>query len=271
MGGRREGASCERFELIDTHCHVDLLPSEMRGSAYWRTVYEAGVTRLVIPGLQVEQWSAITRLNTSPVTFYCAAGLHPWRIKSDSCSSVAVQTIITSLRRALKSDLIVAVGECGLDGCIAVPLAEQVPVFEAQVQLAIECERALMVHARGAHQALMGVLKRYAPPKGGVIHAFSGSYEMAKAYWDRGFYLGVGGTITYPRANKTRRALAKMPLTALLLETDSPDMPLCGYQGQPNGPLRLPEVAAALAALQGLTVDRVAEITTANAMRCFEW
>jgi len=127
----------------------------------------------------------------------------------------------------------------------------------------------LVVHCRKAHNELLRELNKTSLPAGGVIHAFTGSYEMACDYVSRGFYLGVGGSITYPRAQKTRDALARISLEYLVLETDAPDMPLSGYQGQRNTPLQLPAIAQSLAGLHGVSMQTVAAITAANARKLF--
>ncbi len=113
------------------------------------------------------------------------------------------------------------------------------------------------------------LLARLKPAGGGVIHGFTGSLDLARQYWALGFYLGVGGSITYPRANKTRQALASMPLESLLLETDAPDMPLNGFQGTPNSPLKIVNIAQALAALRTETIEDIARQTTENAHQLF--
>jgi TatD DNase family protein len=105
---------------------------------------------------------------------------------------------------------------------------------------------------------------------GGLIHAFSGSAEVAKTYLDLGFLLGVGGTITYPRAKKTRATIKNIPLEYLMLETDSPDMPLNHFQGQRNTPSQLPLVAEALGELKDVSVDTVKEQTTLNYRHLFK-
>ncbi|WP_439135848.1 TatD family hydrolase, partial [Pseudomaricurvus sp.] len=112
-------------------------------------------------------------------------------------------------------------------------------------------------------------LSHYQPSAGGVIHGFSGSIEQAQQYWRLGFYLGVGGTITYERAKKTRRAIAGMPLESLLLETDAPDMPLDGFQGQPNTPLRLPRIAQCLAELRKAPLADIQKQTAQNTRTLF--
>lgn len=137
------------------------------------------------------------------------------------------------------------------------------------LQLAIEFNKPVILHSVRAHHYLLPILKKYRPQRGGVIHAFSGSYETAKQYWDAGFYLGIGGTISYERAAKTRAAVQQMPLESLVLETDAPDMPLQGTQGQRNSPEKLLEIAHCLAALRAQSVEQIAQQTSANTWKLF--
>jgi len=115
----------------------------------------------------------------------------------------------------------------------------------------------------------LALLSRYRPRAGGVLHGFSGSRQQAQQFWALGFYLGIGGTISYERAQKTRRAVATLPLEALLLETDSPSMPLAGYQGERNEPARLIEVLQQLAALRQQPVEALTAGLEANVERLF--
>ncbi len=129
-------------------------------------------------------------------------------------------------------------GECGLDFAIADANWErQVELLEAQLKLANDYGLPVILHCRKAFPELLGILKRNPPVAGGVYHGFSGSLSQAEQLIDLGIKIGVGGTITYSRANKTRNTIAALPLAALMLETDAPDMPVAGFQGgQPNRP-----------------------------------
>jgi TatD DNase family protein len=137
-------------------------------------------------------------------------------------------------------------------------------VFLDQLELAQSLRLPVVLHHRQSHNELIRLIKHHKFSRRGVIHAFSGSYQIAKTYIELGFYLGIGGTITYPRGKKTRDAIADIPLEYLLLETDAPDMPLCGFQGQRNSPTQLPIIAEALATLKHIDVEQVARVTSAN-------
>lgn len=261
------------MEFIDSHCHLDFLEDPAGAAA---AAQVAGVGRIVVPGGVPAQWATLLALRDGSegragiAGVAIAAGLHPmwitaWDVETRDPARLADALYAWQARHGG-----VAIGECGLDLVIDTPLAEQERLLAAQLALAVELELPLILHCRRAHNPLLRLLKQHRPPRGGVLHAFSGSRELAREYWALGFYLGVGGTITYPRANKTRNTLAEMPLEALLLETDAPDMPLNGRQGQPNLPQFVPEVAAALAALKGVSVADIAAQTTDNSRHLFQ-
>lgn len=260
--------------LVDTHCHLDFIGGAAEQHALWQRCRAAGLSALLVPGVSPSQWSRVVAAATDDGIFV-ALGVHPCYLGGADVpvsASAAVQQLqqqIEALPTDVRATRLVAIGECGLDGMIDTPMSTQIHFFEAQLELARHCALPVVIHARRCHNDMLRCLKRVRVPRGGVIHAFSGSTEIAREYVALGFLLGVGGTITYERANKTRNTLAHMPLASLLLETDAPDMPLAGRQGEPNSPLHLPLVAAALAQLRGESPQLIARQTTANAQRLF--
>ncbi len=136
-------------------------------------------------------------------------------------------------------------------------ISSQQVFFEQQIQLAIAYDKPLILHVHRSHNEVYRLLKNYKPSAGGVVHGFTGSYQQAKAYWELGFFIGVGGSITYPRAKKTRHAISHMPLEALVLETDAPYMPLHGFQGEHNSPLHLFNIKNCLVELRDETPELI--------------
>ncbi|GAB3091998.1 TatD family hydrolase [Aestuariicella hydrocarbonica] len=264
--------------MIDSHCHFDFEVFDEERAATLSQCAEIGVDGIIVPGTHPKQWPPMLELvvaaSTSACGLWAGIGCHPWWV-ADAAMEEEQESKLTEhrfkerLSHHLNHPRVVAVGECGLDGSRELSVHEQTPVFEWQLQLADEYRLPLIVHAHKAHNDVLRLLSRYNLPAGGVIHGFSGSLELAQQYWRLGFYLGVGGTITYERAQKTRRALAQMPLDSLLLETDAPDMPLSGFQGQPNSPLQLPRVAECLAALRAESLTQVQNQTRHNTCRLF--
>lgn len=259
------------MQLIDSHCHFDFPEFDTDRASLWKRCVESGISKLVIPSVEPSRCAALFEITEQLTGIYGAAGLHPWWVKKWLKEYADPSRLGEQLATFLQLSNCVAVGECGLDGLIEAPLTEQLPLFEQQLKLACEYNLPVIVHVRKAHNQVLETLKKYRPSRGGVIHGFSGSAELGENYWKMGFRLGIGGTITYQRAHKTRQAVQQLPLEALLLETDAPDMPLSGKQGKPNRPLYLPEVAECLAALRDESINSIAEITTQNSRTLFNF
>lgn len=145
----------------------------------------------------------------------------------------------------------------------------QQSVLLAQLRLAKQHDLPVILHSRRTHDQLAAALRRMQLPRRGVVHGFAGSLSQAQAFIRLGYYIGVGGTITYERAQKTRGVMAQLPLEALLLETDAPDMPLAGYQGQPNRPERAAEVFHTLCELRPEPADGIAAHLQRNTQSLF--
>ena len=176
---------------------------------------------------------------------------------------------LDTLRAWLQRERPVAVGECGLDFYVeGLDRDEQAHYFDVQLALAVESGLPVIVHARRAVDAVIAAIRRH-PGVRGVVHSFPGSPEQARQLHQLGFLLGVGGPVTYPRANRLRQLVASMPLDQLLLETDAPDQPDAGHRGQRNEPARLTRVLDVVAGLRNEAREAIAAATTANAERLF--
>jgi len=252
------------LELIDSHCHFDFQVFDPDREAVWRDCRAQGLTDLILPGTDPTQWQRARDLSHSREGLWFSVGLHPWWL--DSAKGHDWEGSLVEL---LQDPKCVALGECGLDKLIDTPMAEQEQYLVRQLDLARDWNKPVILHCVKAHNSLIRLLKQHTLPKGGVVHAFTGSTEIAKTYWKMGFRLGVGGSITYPRAKKTRAAVAALPEQALLLETDAPDMPLVGRQGQRNSPQYLEMIVRELAALRLVSPEQIARQTAANARDLF--
>jgi TatD DNase family protein len=251
------------IQFFDSHCHFDFAEFDSLRHDLWHECHVKGIQQLLIPGTAPLQWAKAYDITQNIQGIVMAAGIHPWWSVSPDLPDMS------SWADMLARDTCVAIGECGLDARIDTPLDLQGHIFERHLQLSVDMSMPLIIHVRDTHNDTIRLLKKYRPPKGGVIHGFTGSQELAMQYWQMGFYLGVGGSITYPRALKTRKTLASMPLESLLLETDAPDMPLFGHQGVPNTPLQIVTVAQTLAELRGDSIENVAMMTHANSGHLF--
>lgn len=253
------------WSLTDSHVHLDEPEYAQDLAEVLQASRQAGVRRWIVPGLTPARSVELPTLAAQHAGVFFALGWHPWFVAESPesglrCLQAALQARPTGL---------VAIGECGLDARIDVPIGWQWPVLEAQIRLACDWELPLILHSRGTHNELLSLLGRYRPKAGGVLHAYAGSFDQAMQFWKLGFSLGIGGTITYERAAKTRKAVARLPDEALLLETDGPTIPLAGYQGQRNEPARVADVLGVLAALRHQDPVALAKQIEANVERRF--
>lgn len=255
--------------MIDTHCHIDFPKFDADRQTVLASSLRAGVQKIVVPGVSASQWPKLKTLIEQTPSLYFAAGVHPWWLTESVVANL--EQLEREITPYLQHEKCVAIGECGLDKLCDIAFDWQQAVLEYHIDLAKRFCKPIILHSVKTHNAMLVHLKNGALTHGGVVHAFSGSTQEAEQYWQQGFYLGIGGTITYARANRTRKAVAAMPLDALLLETDAPDMPMNGRQGQRNSPEYLPEVVAAIAELKNISPSEVIAATTANAQRLFKF
>ena len=264
--------------MIDSHCHLDLPAFNDDLSSVLADAANVGIFRVLIPGTTVEGWhrqrsiKLADHANTTTPRIDLAFGLHPYFLhQSEFEQATNLSAALKQLEWYLSDEACapVAIGEIGLDAVVDVNFDLQVEIFRRQLALAIDAKLPVILHHRKTHHALLHHLKQYKFQYGGVIHAFYGSLEVAKQYIDMGFLLGVGGTITYPRAQKTRNALQQVSLQHLLLESDAPDMPVNGKQGMRNEPRFLTDTLNALAELHHCEPEQVIEITNNNYSQLF--
>ena len=266
--------------FVDTHCHIDFDVFDCDRDVLLDNIFdigdEAGLTLsgLVIPGTCHSRWERCIELAKSYHLVYTSIRVHPWFILNLPLNISLIPPLNNTNLFGLLTEYAsrsncIAVGECGLDKTIKVPLQVQQDIFAVHLQVAKQSNLPLIIHATKAHNEIIRQLKSTNTSCRGVIHGFSGSYELAKTYIDMGFLIGVGGTITYPRAKKTRDAVARIPIEAIVLESDAPDMPIAGRQGQRNSPEYIVDIARVLADLRGVPLDYVAAKTTQNASAIF--
>ena len=196
---------------------------------------DRGVGMLVVPSVKSEAWSKVVELCSVDNRFFFGLGLHPYFIESHQSECVTKLALQISRLKEEGSKKLVAIGEIGLD--VTRPDFErQVRLFEAQLELAERYALPVIIHVRKAHAEALLSLKKY-NLVGGVVHAFSGSFELMMNYIKLGFKIGVGPVITWPKSFKTKASISKAPLSALVLETDSPDMYVLGAKSGQGSPL----------------------------------
>ncbi len=257
----------------DTHCHLDAPEFDAdRGDVVARARV-AGVSQLVIPAVAVAHFAAARALAHEHGLAY-ALGLHPlWLADADDGH---LDQLAQALRDHRDDPRLVAVGEIGLDHFVpGLDCAKQERFYTAQLRLARDAGLPVILHVRRSADALLKALRRIVVP-GGIAHAFNGSRQQAEQFVALGFRLGFGGTLTFDRALQIRELAANLPASALVLETDAPDIPphwlyrtaeqraAAPGQGR-NEPAELPRIAESLASLRGLPLPELAALTTANA------
>jgi len=258
---------------IDTHCHLDAADFAADRDAVVAAARAAGVATMVLPAVDAGNFDRVRELAHRYRLAY-ALGIHPM------CTGGAGDADLAALRERLEAHRddprLVAVGEIGLDHFVpGLDRDRQAAIFAAQLKLAREFELPVLLHVRRAVDSVLKQL-RMRPVCGGIAHAFNGSEQQAGAFVELGFKLGFGGALTFDRALRIRRVAVAVPLQAIVMETDAPDIaPQWLYRTAEaraagatmrNVSAELPRIGAELAALRELPVAALAEATTANAL-----
>ena len=261
--------------IVDTHCHLDARELAHDVDAVRQLARMRGVAQLVIPAVDIHNFGAVQTLARRHGDGY-GLGIHP--MCTPGAGAADLETLAHWLEQSMADPHLVAVGEIGLDFFVpGLDAAHQEQIFTAQLKLAQRFGLPVLLHVRrSADRVLRGV--RAVPGLTGIAHAFSGSLQQAEAFIALGFKLGFGGAMTHERALQLRRLARDLPLSSIVLETDSPDIaPHWLYKtaaeradGSPQGrntPAELPRIAQVLADLRGVPLADLARQTTANALQ----
>lgn len=258
------------MRLVDTHTHLDFADFDADRDEVLAQARQAGVERMVVLGVYQANWQRVWALVKREPQLYAAFGLHPVYLEQHRAEHV--RELGDWLSRLRGDRQLCAVGEFGLDYYVAeLDRERQQALFEAQLQLAVDVELPALLHVRRSHADVIARLKRYKPARGGIIHAFAGSFEEAREYQKLGFKLGLGGAATWPQALRLRKVLPRLGLESVVLETDAPDMAPVMHAGVRNSPVHLPQIAQALAGVMGVEVEALAQASTRNAYEVFGW
>jgi TatD DNase family protein len=249
--------------LVDSHCHLDASEFDRDRDAVIARAQAAGVMQQLLPAVSAAGWPKLRDICASTDGLFPAYGLHPMYLQDHRDEHLA------ELDDWINREHPCAIGECGLDFFVdgLDPRAQQ-HFFDGQLELARTHALPLSVHARRSVDAVIASIKRIGSLCG-VVHSFSGSAEQARQLAQLGFLIGLGGPVTYERANRLRRLAASVPVESLFLETDAPDQPDAGIRGQRNEPARLANVLQVVADLRGETPAAIAAATSTNARRLF--
>lgn len=248
--------------MIDTHTHLSKKDYEDVDQVIDRAV-SAGVSTLVISGYDTESIKESLDIASKHNNIYVTVGYHP-----DEAEVATDEDLKWLKDTVLNSEKIVGIGEIGLDYYYGKDSKEkQIILFEKQLELAEELNLPVVIHSRDAVLDTMNCIKKYKVR--GVMHCFSGSLETAKEYINLGFYLGIGGVLTFKNCNLSE-VLKKISMDNIVLETDAPYLAPVPYRGKKNESAYIIETAKFLANIKNLSVEEVDEITTKNAIKLFD-
>ena len=249
------------MELFDSHCHVDEPKFDEDRDAVLQRMTEYGVSRYAVIGSDMASSRHCLDFAQAHEGAYAAVGIHPHE------ASGFREEDLGTLTAWLKEDKAQAIGEIGLDYYYDLsPRDVQQKVAEAQMELAWELDVPVAYHIRDAHQDMLDLMKaRKSRLTGGIIHCFSGSWEIAKEYLKLGYYISFAGPVTFKKAPKLQEAAVNIPRDRLLIETDSPCLAPDPVRGRRNEPTNVRYVCEKIAALRGESPEETADYTYENA------
>jgi TatD DNase family protein len=248
---------------IDSHAHLDDRAFDCDRASVIARCSEEGMGILSI-GASLRSSHAAIRLAKRYRNMWATVGVHPHSAKTVDSAAMA------ELKTLAQDDLVVAIGEIGLDYYRDLsPRDQQRDAFAQQLDLATELKLPICLHNRESTDDLLAILKNMATTHCGVVHSFLGDRTLAESFLSLGFHLGVGGPLTYPKNGALREAVKHAPLDRILLETDCPYLTPVPYRGRRNEPLYVKYVAEEIAKLKGLEIEDVARQTTENTIRVF--
>lgn len=251
--------SCLAEPLVDTHCHLDDPTLAERLDELLSRALGVGVGQFVVPGVSPECWPRIAAIADRSDRIFPAYGLHP--MHAGEFSPSLLEELKTFSRNA------VAIGEIGLDYMLTgVSRAAQAEAFRQQLRFAVKEGLPVLIHCRHAFADLLGILREERiTGVGGIMHAFSGSPEIASECVKLGLLISIAGPVTFQNAVRPGRVAAMVPFSRLVLETDAPDLAPEPHRGMPNEPAFLPHIAGKVAAIRGVPYPELCEMTSNNA------
>lgn len=252
--------------LIDTHSHIDMPDFDDLDDVILRAK-EAGVEKIVLPSVDRNSFDNVIEISKKYEGVYCALGIHPTEAQG------ATEQDYEKILELAKYPKVVGIGECGLDHYWDKSyINEQNECFLKQIEIAKSLKKALIVHDREAHKNTFDLLTQNIKDEIPVImHCFSGSLEFARECIKKGFYIALGGVVTFKNAKKAHEIAKEIPLEYLLLETDAPYLTPVPFRGKRNEPAYVKYVAEEIANIRGISFDEVANATTENARKVFKF
>lgn len=253
------------MRLIDTHCHLYLEEFKNDIDAVIKRALDTGIKKFYLPAIDSSEADNLFLLEKKfPGKCMAMMGLHPCSVKADFRSELDI------VKKYLAQRKFAAVGEIGIDlHWDKTFVAEQNEAFELQIEWALQYDLPIVIHSRDAMDETIAVVKKFvARGLRGIFHCFSGTYEQASAIIDAGFYLGIGGVLTYKNAGLAE-VISRIDIDNLVLETDAPYLTPVPFRGKRNESSYLQYVIEKLAQIKNVSVEEVATLTTANAEKIF--
>lgn len=248
--------------IFDTHAHYDDDSFDEDRFELLDEVFKSGVCGIINCGCTVESSKKSIEFAEKYSQIYAAVGIHPQNAAEES------EDALEQIEKIATQKKVVAIGEIGLDYHYDyTPKEMQLEWFEKQILLAKKLDLPVIVHDREAHADCLELILKHRPR--GVMHCFSGSVETAKQLTDIGFYIGLGGSVTFKNAKKPQEVAASVDITRLLLETDCPYMTPVPFRGKRNNSALIAHTAEKIAELRGCTAQKIIDTATANAMKLF--
>ncbi len=256
------------MSLIDTHCHLYLKEFETDLPELIQRAKHSGVEKIFLPAIDSEthgQLISLSNANNSEVSILPMMGLHPCSVKEDFEAELKI--VEEHLNGPVK---FYAVGEIGLDYHWDLSFKEQQLIaFERQIEISIARNLPIAIHSRKSTQDCIDMVSKFNGKAKGIFHCFGGSVEEARQIIELGFYLGIGGVVTYKNSG-LKEVLQQLSLEHLVLETDAPYLTPVPHRGKQNEPSYIKLIAESVAAALGKTYEEVAETTSQNALRVFQ-
>lgn len=251
--------------IFESHAHYDDEQFDEDRKELLESMNENGIEKIVNIGADIKTSQNTVLLTDAYPFIYGAIGVHPNEVGK------MTEEDIEWLRQMSRKEKIVAIGEIGLDYYYPEPSRQlQKHWFLRQMELAEEERLPVVIHSREAAQDTVDMMKAsHAERIGGVVHCFSYTKEMAKKFLDMGFYIGIGGVVTFQNAKKIKEAVSYIPLDRILLETDSPYLAPAPNRGKRNSSLNLPYIAEEIARLKDMDYEEIVKETNENAKKLF--
>ena len=257
------------MELIDTHCHLDWKTFDPDREEVIHRALANGVVRMVTIGVDIPSSQRALELAESYAEVYAAVGVHP-----NDCADFD-QALLAEVRALAQHPKVVAIGEIGLDYYWQkVDRETQARVFQAQLELALELHKPVIIHSREAAPDVLTILESFAQqglPLTGTLHSYFDDLGICQRAFAVDFFIGVTGPVTFKKSERERKIVKQLPLDRVLLETDAPFLTPIPHRGARNEPAYVRHVAETIAQVRGLTVEEVGQQTTRNAERLFGW